>query len=182
MHDERMHKVQPIIGGGGICNRPHVYLSDNPNKLPTDAVDGSLAMMTCEAEGILGTWVFNEIIEKYSSDEVAIQFESNGSVWSGMSTVSLGPPAYGLRYFNSGGAGITVHNYEQEQMYGFTAGWVSEVYKTINILTELDNADFVTWLNNNATHTSSVLTFLYSRENGEWVSLGEVDFTNLSSS
>jgi hypothetical protein len=54
-HVDSKPKALPYVGG--FCNRPHVYFSDIANKLPDDAVDGSLAVVTEVKKGWLKkTW------------------------------------------------------------------------------------------------------------------------------
>lgn len=188
MHDERMHKVQPIIGGGGICNRPHVYFSDAFDKLPTDAVDGSLAVVTESTHS--KKYVFNDEIDLSTfATSGNVFFVSGGIECSNMSKVIQGSSSWGiysLSYFDSyTHASLNVYTHNPTGNYGFTHGWTDEAYKTVEIISA--NEHILPWIEANSTYVGIgdfVLTntTLYSRENGEWVSLGEVDFTNLSSS
>ena len=189
MHDERMHKVQPIIGGGGICNRPHVYLLDDSAKLPTDAVDGSLAVVT-ETSGA-EIWVLNDTpdLSPLTEDDMLMTFTSDGNsgvsdvIYEGIRLYHPGSTSWGINalMYSYGDGGVSVYHDNPSNNYGITHGWQDEGYKTIVIYDATETAKAWVEANGRCTGYVSVST-LYSRENGEWVSLGEVDFTNLSSS
>jgi hypothetical protein len=182
-HVDSKPKALPYVGG--FCNRPHVYFSDIANKLPDDAVDGSLAVVTEEIKGT--KWVLNDEVAPLTEEgEHPILFwvesligDPNLSVSNWMSYTTVGPPVYGLKFNNIG------YVYYYETNYGMTKGWIDEIYKNLVVISAGETAQ--AWLEANGTNTGEIVlldetTTLYSRENGEWVAQGEVDFTDLASS
>ena len=197
MHDERMHKVQPIIGGGGICNRPHVYFSDSADKLPTDAVDGSLAVV--EEVTHLLKYVFNdelpnlgESASAWANNNCCSPFEIafkgfTGTEYNAFSIHQPGSSSWGiytLAFSNGANSELQIYTHNPSGNYGITHGWGNDGFKTILVSYADDEA--LAWLNAHATQgvTDETITksTLYSRVNGLWLSEGEVDFTDLSSS
>lgn len=187
-HVDSKPKAKPIIGGGGICNRPHVYFSDGFDKLPTDAVDGSLAVVTESTQS--KKFVFNDELDLSTfATNGEMFFVSCGIECDNMNKVAQGSSSWGiysLSYSDAHNhASLNAYTYNPTGDYGFTHGWEDEAYKTVEII--YANEYVLAWIEANSTYAGIgdfvlTKTTLYSRENGEWVSLGEVDFTNLITS
>ena len=108
---------------------------------------------------IVSIWVLNDTLEALPDmDSHELKFISNGVEYNAISKVNLGPPCYGLRYSNTDKViNNTVHNFEQNNMFGFTAGWTDEVYKTIALTEEPTDEIIIAWLEANAVKQSAGL-------------------------
>ena len=177
-HVDSKPKAEPVVGGGsgGICNRPHVYISDSFDKLPTDAVDGSLAVV--KATGMLGKWTFNETLTFDGIDsskdhifyfEFKHQFPQNEVFYTEVAIM------------NGNTNVIFASDQWYDEPYHTDSGWwwgsPEYWYRDIYILTEPTDEVFINWLKENASQHETI----YSRVNGKWVYEEEVDFTDLIS-
>ena len=95
-----------------------------------------------KANSIVGTWLFNDYLS-FDYFDVTLKFVSNGIEFDGMDMPSLGVTT--LRYFSN----------SQAAEYVYENGWTDRAFKTIVILSETDNSNFVEWLFANATKVNS---------------------------
>ncbi len=134
---------------------PASYTVSSVDELPSDAVDGSMAIVQYPHE-VLGTWVLNDTpaMGNFSAN---MDFMSNGKSFNGFSTY---------------GSLVYTDDAENPQAYSADNGWLGEGYKTLTI-TKIkfgDDVRPINWLKNNGVQTEAGIgQSLYSRENGEWV-------------
>lgn len=162
--------------------KPLAYHLSSVDELPSNAIDGSLAIVDSVSE-ILGTWVFNDEIALDTNVEASINFsfvkDGETIVGNRLRYASYGPgvPAIWYCWMTTDGYDSGVATYWGENIYGMSPiGWQDENYKTITITGyKYYNEGFISWLHENATLSSGVpAQYLYSRENGEWVCKGEI--------
>lgn len=129
-------------------NVPQAYIVSSVDELPSNAMNGSLAMVKTN------TWVFKDVID-YDINIFNVNFVSDNNNY--------------YRISQDGPAQLYYHYYNEEHpptwVYEEREGWVSDDYKTIRITEEPTDASFITWLKQNATNKSA----LYLRENGQWI-------------
>lgn len=170
-------KVNSILQGATA------YTVSSVDELPTNAVDGSMAIVESDSEW-LGVWEFKGELTR--SDDIW------GNAESGYSTLLLRAKMqdgfevrkmnfaetydgiYTLRYI-----GEMEHQnldvYRTDELWGMPKGWLDESYKTLTLLKGLDGEGFATWWKSNAIRTvAHKLKTFYIRENGEWVYKCEV--------
>lgn len=154
-----------VISEGEIAQKVPIKAGDNirfealPDGIIIHATGSGSGGGEVDDSTMVGTWVFNDEPKILPTDigvELPLKFSSNYGKYTSISKVSLGPPCYGLRYNNpSMGAYTTVHNFKQDSMYGFTAGWTNDAYKTIEITEEPTDETLIAWLKENATKQGS---------------------------
>ena len=181
-------KLKKMLGGvssgGATAGGATAYHVTSYTELPSDAVDGSLALV--ETVSTDAVWKFNDELpnlgESFSvwEDGEGGHVSAFGITYSVYDTeytkFSIGTHGsdswgiYGLYYLNSDTyiSNVTyVHN--PSGNYGIAHGWVSgEEWKTINV----SYADYEAqqWLEAHATFIGNPKkSTLYIRENGEWV-------------
>ena len=198
-HNEIEHKIYVPVISGGDCNRPHVYFSDSFDKLPTDAVDGSLAMV--ESDSVEGAWKF-DMESSLNFDSLNLHSVTTNAmitvVFTGYNN-HIGFLESFVFSIESGNISLSaMSNYGEipiyyddmwdddfppfkfyGDVYGIEASSHGNGGGSVVIEPPFTIEEFKAWLSQNAERVSGGHT-LYSRENGEWVSKGEVDFTNLS--
>ena len=177
--------LKKMLGSGGAT----AYHLTSVDELPTDAVDGSLAVVS-RAISDTGTWLLNEEITQANlapGSSLLLQFECNDVAYSSVRWGQYGPGssifALSANYINENGntesKAFYIHNPSGD--YGIAHGWADEVYRTIVV--SLAFNDGLTWLLSNGKKvvegekpptTTLTVSTLYSRENGEWVSKGEI--------
>ena len=155
--------------GSGIY-APTVYNLSSVDELPSDAVDGSLALVTGGSE-MVGTWLLNKEIDVESlSFDCPVKFIFAGNQEAsrlivGEYAAPHDTPEIGMAYVANNGiehpAYATIHE----------IGWVNgEGDRIITVLEDVDPSEFTIWLSGNAIRINDYV--LYSRENGEWVHKG----------
>lgn len=166
---------------------PSAYQLTSADELPTDAVDGSLAVVTEEGKviGYTGTYILNDEITDlvYGVPESGVMFtvywDSNNFVtYTKFGVSTTGSDDWGIYNLKYGDSTV-VYTHNPDGNYGITHGWKDEAYKTI-VVTEADQ-NALNWLTAHSALTeqgepiiSSTIHTLYSRENGEWVNKGEI--------
>lgn len=180
-----------ICNGGGVSSGASAYTVSSVDELPTNAKDGSLAVVneTVIIDGA-GTWVFHDELPNLAESFAAwvnndyispfeISFSNNGVNYPSFSVSTAGSSSWGIYTlgFFSDNRITTVYTHNPEGSYGISHGWVDEISKTIDV-SHADN-EAKKWLEAHATQTVKnevydVKTYLYVRQNGEWVYMGEV--------
>ena len=161
---------------GGTSGGATAYHVSSVDELPADAVDGSLAVVE-NSDSIVGVWKFNDeldfsMLEEELSDDGeyvgVIKFISNmigyKLEFEEMPFYEDEPVAFS--YYNQ-----TLSTYN-EDVYA-SGGWKSSAEKEIEILEDPDDNVISTFIKTNCNRLSGGHT-LYSRENGKWVSKGEI--------
>ena len=135
-----------------------------------------LSTESAAEDSIVGTWVFNgHPSTEYMANWFSVEFTSNNENFIAMSDKRSQTSSIhdgNLKYFKTATSYVTVIN-------GGTEEWI-EAYKTITILTEPTNAEFIAWLKANATkqNAPSLISFTiegatYEAESGmtwaDWV-------------
>ena len=171
-HVDSKPKAEPIVGGGGgICNNSHVYFSDDFNKLPDDAVDGSVAVVKC----ISGVYVFNDYIEESASWSVEFTgvVQANGQIFNSIHFRENddGAPIMCLYYGENSGDDYQYYSYDFRDHQ-----WVDEKYKILQF--GVGEMLYDPHLLSNGMLFDAVI---YYRENGNWVFKGGAEFTDLAS-
>ena len=152
-----------MLGSGG-GNNPTAYHLTNANELPTDAVDGSLAIVG--NDDILGIWKLNEVINIETDIDLYFTFTACQYVNQRFSFNNIYSDGGELSYYNTDTEDEFATLYDANYEGG---RWYRDLARTITI-TEIDDAEAEVWIRANAR---KIFT-LYSRENGEWVSKGEI--------
>lgn len=103
---------------------------------------------------IAGTWVFNDEIDLSTFPSVTeVVFTSHDiTMGSNICKSSTGPSSWGIDTLAYEGNPVYKNN--PSGNYGITHGWSNEAYKTITILEEPTDAEFIAWLTENATKVS----------------------------
>lgn len=129
-----------IAGSGAKVTVGGVEYSVDSAKLANaiSELEGTLDELSgSEDEGIIGTWVFNDTIEPADFD-ITVHFSCGDEVYD---RIQLNGSMY---YHNDEGTTFAYSSY----------GWDEEYLKTITILEEPTDAEFITWLKANATKTA----------------------------
>lgn len=142
---------------------PFAYKLSSTDELPIYAPDGSSAVVETHSE-LLGWWQFNdEISLDGNSSNIHFRFDGASNEYTTITRDGK------LVYINEDGKEVTAYE---------NGVWSSEFHKEIDLMGRVEGeyySQFKTWLNENATHTAPALVHtLYSRENGSWVSKGEI--------
>lgn len=165
-------KVNSILQGATA------YTVSSVDELPSNAVDGSMAIVESDSEW-LGVWEFKGELTR--SDDIWGNAESGYSEFSLRAKMQDGfevrkmrfaetyDGIYTLQYF-----GEMEHQnldvYRTDELWGMPKGWLDESYKTLTLLKGLDAEGIATWWKSNAIRTvAHKLKTFYIRENGEWV-------------
>ena len=121
-----------------VVSKADGYLDSDPSEAVSYTVGG---------DSIVGTWVFNgHPSTEYMANWFSVEFTSNNENFIAMSDKRSQTSSIhdgNLKYFKTATSYVTVTN-------GGTEEWI-EAYKTITILTEPTNAEFIAWLKANAT-------------------------------
>lgn len=88
-------------------------------------------------ESVVGTWMFNESIE-LPGTLFDVVFASNGNNYDAIEDFN------GLIY-------VSNKDYMTDTAYSESSGWETEEFRTIEILEEPTDKDFIAWLKANAT-------------------------------
>lgn len=169
------------ISGGGGTSGATAYTVASVDKLPSDAPDGSTALVESD---IIGTWVFDEYLGSYPENgedyaDIHIRFDVKDDTreyaWNCFSIMGRQDQLRNIEIaeieyswlskrgdFETQGA-LTTAFYEQ---------WI-QGNETVTFRENTDNTDFVDWVRHNANRIKEGYT-LYTRENGEWVYKCEV--------
>ena len=149
-------------GGGSGGNNPTAYHLSSADDLPTDAVDGSLAVV--ESDSIIGEWLFNEELNIPSSDIYAEML---------FTATADGEEEYYCvieAYESENSLYYLLHD-DGRNVY-WEGVWEYPDARTVHIH-KCEDENTKNFVRNNATRISGGHT-LYSRENGEWVNKGEI--------
>lgn len=155
------------IEGDALPEPPKAYHLTSADDLPTDAVDGSLAVVTQKNE----VTMFKKKITNFDTTidnnpvTISMEFESYDPYNIGMGYTSLiFDGNVHTMTFGRGGPTVFVYSFD-------TSSWQHEECRLINITKMPTDEAALAWLHENTTNTT---TTLYSRENGEWVNKGEI--------
>lgn len=99
-----------------------------------------------ESEGMIGTWVLNDTIEKLPSGSYNLEFSSNGIYFEGIRFGTLGPPVQVMWY--QGYSNNLAYSFEDTSSYGVEPGWQNDGYRTLNVIKE-PSEEVATWLKAN---------------------------------
>jgi hypothetical protein len=157
--------ITPFGASGGTSNKPTAYTVSSVDELPSDAVDGSTAIVS--NNDILGSWFLNNTINLYEFDwyfNFIIkapngQFEEFTNFWSESD----------ILYYSSDSNELSSYNINGMASGSNTYNWSDYQYRLLTI-TEIDDAEAEDWIRANGKKLPS----FYIRENGEWVYKGEV--------
>ena len=174
--------INSVTENGVYCVRKTTaYNVKRIDELPTDAVDGSMAIVESEREAMANTtWVLNEYFESKSIDENKIEYlpiRFGGYLQNGAAEEFIGIL---FKDFVDGWCEIVFVMKAAGTIGLYDDGWVSDECRTINIYEE--PTTYVSeWIRTHATRqdTDGDKTYittknLYIRENGEWVYKSEV--------
>lgn len=171
-------------GGGGTS----VYQATSVDELPSDAVDGSLAIVTTESTEEI--WVLNDELDNLGESYDAwydyntgicvspftIKYSSASVEYDGFSLGTQGSSTWGIYTLNLWSENSSVHIYTHNPSgnYGITHGWINgDVYKTITVKEADEEA--TRWLEAHATKGgeggTNFKSTLYAKVNGEWVNV-----------
>lgn len=148
-------------------NSASIYHAASVDELPSDAADGSLAIV--DSNSIIGTWKFNEVLN-FDALNVSTTTRSSVGLICGDDAGLLPPSDYlAFEAFPDG----RVDMYLGESAMYLDGGWDDSFetftfYTDVQGLSNLNKDDFITWLYQNATRIRGGNS-LYSRENGEWI-------------
>jgi hypothetical protein len=180
-----------ICNGGSVSSGASAYTVSSVDELPTNAKEGSLAIVneTVIIDGA-GTWVFHDELPNLAESFVAwanndhispfeISFSNNGINYLSFVVGTAGSSSWGIYTlgFLEDNHSKSVYTHNPEGSYGISHGWIDEISKTIDV-SYTDN-EAKKWLEAHATQTVKnevydVKTYLYVRQNGVWVYMGEV--------
>ncbi len=189
--------ITPFGASGTSSNKPTAYAVSSVDELPSDAVEGSMAIV--ESESTVETWVFKDELDnlglsyeawkddagnilspfniEYSNADLGMAVGELNKVWSSFHITTQGSPSWGIYTLkaidDASGIMITLYTHNPSGNYGITHGWPVEEYKTINV--HYADAEATQWLEAHATSLGKdVAQKLYIRENGEWIYKCEV--------
>lgn len=152
--------LKKMFGTGGGAS---AYTVTSVDELPSNAVDGSLALVDTP-HPFLGTWVLNETISMPYIG-ITLYFTSNGT-----------------DFHSFGGYGTLSYGNDDTTINAYSNGaWADEAYRTIAITAKGESAStyydtLADWLKENGvlTEAGCYIKSLYTHENGEWVYKCEV--------
>ena len=157
------------MGNPIVCN------VQSPDELPSDAPDGSMALV--DSESIIGTWYFNEQLSQISSYEGAgaitlcclVDVKGNSTLffnrlWLNGDANTLNEIEYSIQVDGNNTTAETSLYY---------SGWEDESYRTQKILKDPDDPAVKEWVKANARRISGGQS-LYVKEYDEWVYKCEV--------
>jgi hypothetical protein len=170
--------------GASATSGASAYTVSSVDELPSNAVDGSMAIVESDSEW-LGVWEFkNELTREdavwgsadggYSSLMTSCKTQDGFEVRR-MSFPETYDGVYTLQY-----QGESEHQirsaYRTDELWGMSKGWLDENNKILTLLKEFQGSNGMTaWWKSNAVRTvAHKLKTLYIRENGEWVYKSEV--------
>jgi hypothetical protein len=165
--------ITPFGASGGTSNQPTAHTVSSADELPSDAVDGSLAIVVTEIHNDGKAFIFQEDItipaELYDNSYY-LDFTVN--------TIDGRHLVLNRFYFWDDGSGISYYGDDDgvEEAYVVGMGWNGGC-EAIRIIKPSDDADFNEWLNESKLQGSlgGIRTeALYSHKNGEWVYKCEV--------
>lgn len=146
----------PNASGGGTSNAPQAYHLTSADELPTDAVDGSLAVVE-HSDSAIGKWELHGYDDTpLPESNIEMVFTCDGAVYA---LIEVGSRQN--FYYSREVEDLT------DPVYSTTDGWYGNWYTTIEVFTEPSD-EGKAWLKQVGNKVTN-LTTLYSRENGEWV-------------
>jgi hypothetical protein len=161
---ELLLKAQSLpSAGSGEYNGPVAYTLSSVDELPTDAVEGSIAIVS--NDDILGPWRLHtellnlDAVEGFTfetQDDFGTSYEIN-EIYS-----ELSETLYTLYYVTSEGHELLAYSTYT------TPFWKDTTWRNI-IITEIDNEEAEAWIRANGKKLSS----LYVRKNSDWVLVEE---------
>ena len=147
-----------IVEGEPLPEAPKSYHLTNANELPTDAVDGSLAVVEGKLyDGVMGIWYFNEHITLPNKTFVLSTARDPFGVSEGITSIGIK------------GDNLT---YGFSSVYNSNEGWFNETYREILIGEEPTDSEFITWLKANAVRVGGYPW-------GYWKFKDEVEFEGI---
>lgn len=153
-------------------NSASIYHAASVDELPSDAADGSLAIV--DSNSIIGTWKFNEVLNfdalhlsgHYGGHAVRIIAYDTTGAFDVFGSISFRDyPNSPITMDFGGTLAYDVQSGGWDDTCGAIAIYTNPIFISSDAFTE---SDFIAWLNQNATRISGGHS-LYSRENGEWV-------------
>lgn len=186
--NEKIKNVLSITPfGASGTNEPTAYTVSSIDELPTNAKEGSLAMVneTVILDGA-GTWVFDyelpNLEESFNAWEnnnwtspFEIQFANNGTNFIGFVVGTQGSSSWGIYQlsFEADTYNQVAYTHNPSGNYGITHGWNTPNSQTIEV--SYADREAQQWLEAHATQTvkdeesADVITSFYIFENGKWV-------------
>lgn len=166
--------ITPFVAvSGGTSNAPKAYHVSSLDELPTNAVDGSLAVV--EDNSLVGVWILNDELTLFegTDDSVSVFVDFYRIECPEIQyTEMVGSTSYPSFDYVGGNDDTT---YYDDGWWVCSDGGSPEHYlgKTICVTKDPQDEMFRNWLPLNGKRISGDYT-LYSRENGEWVNKGEI--------
>lgn len=183
--------LSKISGGGGGTNSPLAYTLSSVDELPSDAVDGSMAIVP--SDSITGKWIWKDgqgqldlsmlnlsslgdnyevtvLIDGY--DEISSQyFNTIKFIFDGVFKIKLIGYSCGetLLYIDD----IFDDYYQNFYIYQDVSSIVATINGGVGTEPPFTAREFNTFIETNCNRLSGGYS-LYTRENGEWVYKGEV--------
>lgn len=164
--------LSKITGGGGSTNHPQAYTVSSVDELPSNAVDGSMAIVP--SDSIEGEWEWHETLDITldGTFEVGVRYTANyadeSQIYRPVSNYGIG-----LIFFVGTVMGILYDRPDVYTDYYEDGDWYGEYYRKIAFLGDTDNADLKNFIKSNAERLSGGYS-LYTHENGQWVYKCEV--------
>lgn len=159
-------KYKKMFGGSGGSGAQAYHLT-SADELPTDAVDGSLAVVG----GGETIYILNEELTTGNSKfSATFSYYDEVNYKQKMCVAIQGKSVNGERY-------LTYHHDDGTTITVYMDGWEDEFYRKITVpMREVNtNIEFHKFLDDHASVSDETApTTLYSRENGEWVSKGVI--------
>jgi hypothetical protein len=171
-------QIKNVLAGNVIevgPSTPIAYTVSSVDELPSNAVDGSMALVNLEGK----EWYLNKEVSGFADNEDhSMEFICSQDLTvlhKGIKYGTFGPPAYALMYLLDGDGTQTVYGFEGASQFGLAEGWQSEAYRTVCVFSADETA--MAWLSTNGKETGNngyYLQKFYTHENGQWVYKCEV--------
>ena len=154
-----------VVGVG----KPMAYTVSSVDELPSDVLDGSIAIVNTYSD-FLGTWVLNNELPIYEQTiRESCNFTAGEIQYVEFIFGTTGPSVAAFMALRAEN-GVTDPLYIFEEKYGFTPGWMSEEARTFNFTTYPDSEIIKSYVMANGIHTNPTkIQKFYVYENGEWV-------------
>lgn len=168
VENEKIKNVLSItpfgVSGGSSSNKPNAYTVSSVDELPSDAVDGSMAIVS--NNDIKGNWLLNEQVAIEEGMDLYPTFTMHNNQDNSVIKVT------NIYVIDEGGYLQLYYMDEHENEYGLynteLEFFVAFTFRNIRVI-EAD-AESEAWIRANGRKLPS----LYIRENGEWVYKCEV--------
>jgi hypothetical protein len=157
--------ITPFVGTIA-SNEPTAYTVSSVDELPSNAVDGSMAIV--ESDSIEGTWFLNRKLSQPQSSDMYFEFETfDITTGEKLSMEKMHYDEFGdgweFYYCNEDSCNYVYYE-DSEEFY-----WEGVLWRYIRINTQIPD-EIDAWIRANGRKLSS----LYTHENGEWIYKCEV--------